>query len=96
MHHLQRKRCTMNSGMDAPSQTATMHYDQRSMRTIRRGVFIQCPPNQKNREISKLFEKKILRPPGFSLDVHNLSHADRRHRERFLYLWHTNNCIGQR
>ena len=39
MHHLQRKHCTMNSGMNAPSQTATMHHDQRSMRTIRHGVF---------------------------------------------------------
>ena len=39
MHHLQRKHCTMNSGMNAPSQTATMHHDQRSARTIRHGVF---------------------------------------------------------
>ena len=29
----------MNSGTDAPSQTATMHNDQRSTRTIRCGVF---------------------------------------------------------
>ena len=39
MHHLQRKCCTMNSGMDAPSQTVTMHHGQRSACTIRRGVF---------------------------------------------------------
>ena len=42
MHHLQRKCCTMNSGMDAPSQTVTMHHGQRSACTIRRGVFIQA------------------------------------------------------
>jgi len=39
VHHLQRKHCTTNSGMDAPSQTAMMHHGQRSACTIRRGVF---------------------------------------------------------
>ena len=41
MHHLRRKHYTMNSGMDAPSQTVTMHHGQRSMRTIRHGVFTE-------------------------------------------------------
>ena len=39
MHHLQRKHCTMNSGIDAPPQTVSMHHGQRSACTIRRGVF---------------------------------------------------------
>ena len=57
MHHLQRKHCTMNSGMDAPSQTATMHHDQRSMRTICRGVFKEW--NKVNREkLSLYYENK--------------------------------------
>ena len=44
MHHLQRKHCTTNSGMDAPSQTVTMHHGQRSACTIRLGVFTVDKP----------------------------------------------------
>ena len=51
MHHLQRKHCTMNSGMDALSQTATMHHDQRSMRTICRGVFTRATGNNQTPDV---------------------------------------------
>jgi hypothetical protein len=61
MHHLQRKHCTMNSGMNAPSQTAMMHHDQRSMRTIRRGVFSErgkSIPDRSKQLLRNLFETR--------------------------------------